>query len=250
MLNCAQSAEGPSVGFGTHITGRTANINKQLRVNERIRVREVRLVDEDGHQAGIVLTRDALDRAKGVGLDLIEVSPTAVPPVCRIMDYGKFKYEQSKREREGQKKSKQVELSAIRIRPNIDDHDLIVKLRNARRFLEEGDKVRVYVMFRSRELSHPERGRRLLERFVEEFLELANVEKTIGMEGRQMSLVLAAKPKAVEKPVKAPKAPSAAAPKTAVAAALEKAAVPDKIAAPEAAVPDVATPEAIVATDA
>jgi translation initiation factor IF-3 len=165
-------------------------------------VREVRLVDEEGRQAGIVQTRDALQRAKDVGLDLIEVAPTAQPPVCRIMDYGKFKYEQSKREREGQKKSKTVELSAIRIRPNIDDHDLLTKLRNGRRFLDDGDKLRIYVMFRSRELSHPERGRKLLERFIAEFGETVVIEKPIGMEGRQMSLVLAPKPKAVVKPEK------------------------------------------------
>jgi len=187
---------------------RLVDINKQLRVNERIRVREVRLIDEEGHQAGIVQTRDALQRARDNGMDLIEVAPNAVPPVCRIMDYGKFKYEQAKREKEAHKKSKQAELALIRVRPNIDDHDLNVKLKNARRFLEEGDKVRVFVVFRSREFTHPEFGRKLLGRFVEELAEVANVEKSIGMEGRQMTLVLVPKPKAaVVKPAKVPVPP-------------------------------------------
>jgi len=179
------------------------DINKQLRVNERIRVREVRLVDEEGHQAGVVQTRDALQRARDNGMDLIEVAPNAVPPVCRIMDYGKFKYEQAKREKEAHKRSKQAELALIRVRPNIDDHDINVKLKNARRFLEDGDKVRVFVVFRSREFTHPEFGRKLLGRFVEELAETANVEKPIGMEGRQMTLVLVPKPKAAPpKPAK------------------------------------------------
>jgi translation initiation factor IF-3 len=178
-------------------------------VNERIRVREIRLIDDEGHQAGIVQTRDALQRAKEVGLDLIEVSPTAVPPVCRIMDYGKFKYDQAKREREAHKKSKQTELALIRCRPNIDDHDYDVKLRNARRLLEEGDKVRIFVIFRSREFTHPEFGRNLLMKFQEALQDIGVVEKTIGMEGRQMSLILGPKPKIVDKPAepKVPKAP-------------------------------------------
>jgi len=172
------------------------NINKQLRVNERIRVREVRLIDEEGHQAGIVQTRDALQRAKDVGFDLIEVAPTAVPPVCRIMDYGKFKYEQAKRDKEASKKSKQQELCLIRVRPNIDDHDFDVKLKNSRRFLEDGDKVRIFVVFRSREFTHPEFGRNLLNRFIQLLADIANVEKPIGMEGKQMSTILSPKPKA------------------------------------------------------
>lgn len=182
------------------------DINKQLRVNERIRVRDVRLIDEEGHQAGIVPTRDALQRAKDMGLDLIEVAPNAVPPVCRIMDYGKFKFEQAKREKDAQKKSKQQELCLIRLRPNIDEHDIDVKLKHARKFLEDGDKVRVFVMFRSREYTHPEFGRHLLQRFVDAFNEIANVEKSIGMEGKQMTLVLSPKPKTT---VKAPKPPGA-----------------------------------------
>lgn len=171
-------------------------------------MREVRLIDEEGRQAGVVQTRDALERARGVEMDLIEVAPTAVPPVCRIMDYGKFKYEQAKREKDAHKKSKQAELALIRLRPNIDDHDLDVKLKHARKFLEDGDKVRIFVVFRSREFTHPEFGRNLLNRFVETLADLANVEKSVSMEGRQMTLVLSPKPKVpVKTSEKAPGAP-------------------------------------------
>jgi len=184
------------------------NINKQLRVNERIRVRDIRLIDENGHQAGIVPTRDALQRAKESGLDLIEVAPNAVPPVCRIMDYGKFKYEQAKREKDAHKKAKQQELCLIRLRPNIDEHDILTKIKHAREFLEEVDKVRIFVMFRSREYTHPEFGRNLLHRFIEALTDIANVEKSVGMEGKQMTTVLSPKPKVVVKPAKPQAAPS------------------------------------------
>ncbi len=157
-------------------------------------MREVRLIDAEGHQAGIVQTRDALQQAKDAGLDLIEVAPTANPPVCRIMDYGRFKYEQAKRDKEAHKRSKQSELCLIRVRPNIDEHDISVKLKNSRKFLEDGDKVRVFVVFRSREFTHPEFGQKLLSRFMHSLEDISNVEKPIGMEGRQMSLVLAPKP--------------------------------------------------------
>lgn len=182
-----------------------ANINKQLRVNDRIRVREVRLIDENSQQLGVVPIREALDKARDAGLDLIEVSPNANPPVCRIIDYGKFKYEQAKKDREASKRASHTELAMIRLRPNIDSHDLEVKLKNTRRHIEEGDKVRVFVMFRSRELSHPEIGRKLLEKMVEDLLDIAIIEKSIGMEGRQMSIMVAPKPKVL--PVKPPKPP-------------------------------------------
>lgn len=188
-----------------------ANINKQFRVNERIRAREVRLIDAEGAQAGIVQFRDALQMAKDAGLDLIEVAPNAVPPVCRIMDYGKFKYEQSKREKEAQKKSKQSELRMIRVRPNIDEHDFATKLKHAHDFLEDGDKVRIFVVFRSREFTHPEFGRNLLNKFVEGLTDVGLVEKSPSMEGRQMTLIVSPKVKVVPKP--APKPATKAAPK-------------------------------------
>lgn len=172
-----------------------------------------------------MLTQDAMKRAMDLGYDLIEVSPTANPPVCRIMDFGKYKFEQAKRDKEASKKSKQTELSLIRVRPNIDDHDFEVKLKNARRFIDSGDKVRIFVVFRSREFSHPEFGRKLLQRFTTELADIANVEKPIGMEGRQMSIILAAKPKvAPPKPPRTPKAPTDK-PKEDVAPATPEAAV-------------------------
>jgi len=172
---------------------RRLHINKELRVNERIRARECRLIDETGAQAGIVNVREALYRARDMGLDLIEVAPTAQPPVCKIMDYGKYKYEQGKREREARKKQHVSEVKGIRLKPDTDEHDFQFKLRHVQRFLEDGDKVKVTVIFRSRELSHPEFARRNLERIVEATAEMAAVEKPAGMEGRTITLILTPK---------------------------------------------------------
>jgi len=163
------------------------------RMNERIRIREVRLIDDEGTQLGIMQTRDALDLARGKGLDLIEVSPTANPPVCRIMDYGKFKYDEAKKKRETQKKSKTTEIKGIRLRPGTGDHDIEFKLRDAQRFLQEGDKVQVTVIFKSREASHPEIGRAQLQRMVEGTSEVAVVEQSPTLEGRRMTMLLAPK---------------------------------------------------------
>ncbi|MCL5104445.1 MAG: translation initiation factor IF-3 [Armatimonadetes bacterium] len=168
-------------------------ILKDLRVNERIRAREVRLIDENGAQVGIIPFRDALQYAKDRGLDLIEVSGNATPPVCRIMDYGKYRYEQGKRERESQKKQKMTELKGIRMRPGTDEHDFQFKLRNAVRFLKAGHKVKVTVIFRSREFTHPEFARDSLNRMAEIVKEegVGTVERTAMMEGRTMTLILA-----------------------------------------------------------
>jgi len=163
------------------------------RMNERIRIREVRLIDDEGTQLGIMQTRDALDLARGKGLDLIEVSPTANPPVCRIMDYGKFKYDEAKKKRETQKKSKTTEIKGIRLRPGTGDHDIEFKLRDAQRFLQEGDKVQVTIIFKSREASHPEIGRAQLQRMVEGTSEVAVVEQNPTLEGRRMTMLLAPK---------------------------------------------------------
>ena len=149
------------------------------------------MIDENGAQVGIVPTRDALAMAREQALDLIEVAPNAVPPVCRIMDYGKYKYEQAKREREARKKHKQADLRLIRVRPMIDDHDFEVKRKLVRKFLQEGDKVKVNVFFRSREMSHPEFAQRLLDRFIQSAQDLSHVEKPASMEGRMMSIILA-----------------------------------------------------------
>lgn len=163
------------------------------RMNERIRVREVRLIDEEGSQLGIMPTREALDLARSKGLDLIEVSPTANPPVCRIMDYGRFKYSESKKKKEAAKKSKTTEIKGIRLRPGTDEHDLMFKLRDAQRFLEEGDKVQVTVIFKSREASHPEIGRAQLQRLAEGTSDVAVVEQSPTLEGRRMTMLLSPK---------------------------------------------------------
>lgn len=187
--------------MGSSNTGGRSSINKEFRVNEQIlrfhrdypRVRDVRLIDEEGEQRGIVDVRTALSMAKEQGLDLIEVAPQAVPPVCRIMDYGKYKYEQAKRDKDAHKKQKGGDVKGVWLRPQTDDHDLEFKLKNALKFLEEGDKVRVVVRFRSREITHPEFGRRLLERVAELSAGVAAVEKPPAMEGRMMTMILAPK---------------------------------------------------------
>ena len=164
-----------------------------LRINEEIRVREVRVTTAEGEQLGIMQVRDALQMAMEQNLDLVEVAPTARPPVCRIMDYGKFKYEQQKRDKEAKKKQKIVTIKEVKLRPNIEDHDFDVKKKNALRFLEDGDKVKVTIMFRGRELSHPELGRVLLVRMAKELADIANVEREPKLEGKNMSMILNAK---------------------------------------------------------
>ncbi len=164
-----------------------------LRINEEIRVREVRVTTAEGEQLGIMQVRDALQMAMEQNLDLVEVAPTARPPVCRIMDYGKFKYEQQKRDKEAKKKQKIVTIKEVKLRPNIEDHDFDVKKKNALRFLEDGDKVKVTIMFRGRELSHPELGRVLLVRMAKELADIANVEREPKLEGKNMIMILNAK---------------------------------------------------------
>lgn len=153
----------------------------------------MRLIDDAGAQVGIVSFREALEHAKGRGLDLIEVAPTANPPVCRIMDYGKYKYEQGKRDREAVKKQRMTEIKGIRMRPGIDDHDFQFKLRNALKFLKAGHKVKVTVIFRSREFTHPEFALNALNRMAEIAKEdgVGTVEKAASMEGRTMTMILA-----------------------------------------------------------
>jgi translation initiation factor IF-3 len=166
------------------------------RINERIRIPEIRCIDDEGKQLGIMPTREALALAREKGLDLIEIAPTAQPPVCRIMDYGKHKYEEQKKKREAQKKSKTVEIKGVRLRPMTDDHDFDVKLRDTQRFLQEGDKVLVTVIFKSREASHPEFGRAQLQKLAEATSNLAVVERFPSMEGRRMTMLLSPKPAA------------------------------------------------------
>jgi translation initiation factor IF-3 len=157
------------------------------------RVRDVRLIDENGEQKGVLNVREALDMARERGLDLIEVAPMAQPPVCRIMDYGKYKYDQSKKDKEAHKKQKGGDVKGVWLRPGTDDHDFDFKLKNAIRFLKEGDKVKIVVRFRAREITHPEFARKLLDRMIEASNEVATVEKAPAMEGRTMTLILAPK---------------------------------------------------------
>lgn len=164
-----------------------------LRINEEIRAREVRVVSHTGEQLGILATREALRLAAEQHLDLVEVAPMAKPPVCRIMDFGKFKYEQQKREKEAKKKQKVVTVKEVKLRPNIEDHDFNVKLKNAQRFLQDGDKVKVTIMFRGRELSHPELGRQVLVKMANELKDMVIVEREPKLEGKNMIMILAAK---------------------------------------------------------
>lgn len=187
----------PRFLFGTVFTyygWRWRHISKDLRINDEIRVREVRLVGESGEQLGIYPIKDALREGMEKGLDLVEVAPNAKPPVCRLMDYGKYRYEQSKRERESRKKQKIITVKEVKIRPKIDDHDLEFKTKNAERFLKEGDKVKVTVMFRGREITRPALGKALCERMAELLKDTANVEKEAKLEGRNMIMILAPKP--------------------------------------------------------
>lgn len=164
-------------------------------MNERIRAREVRLIDENGVQMGVMPTREALRVARERDLDLIEVAPNAEPPVCRIMDYGKHKYLQAKRERGAHRHSKATEVRLLRLKPQISDHDLEIKLRKLRELIgEEGSKVRVNLRFRGREMTHPELGTRLLERIAEELASIASVEMAPRMEGRMMNMMLVPRP--------------------------------------------------------
>jgi translation initiation factor IF-3 len=158
-----------------------------------IRIREVRLIDEKGEQVGVVPTEEALSRAQKAQLDLVEVSPRARPPVCKIMDYGKFKYDQRKKEQQ-QNTRKQAQLKELRVRPKTSDHDLGVKLRKARGFLEEGHKVLFNVFFRGRERSHTDLGRYLLERIAEDLDDIAKVERMPAMDGRRMTMMLLPRP--------------------------------------------------------
>jgi len=151
----------------------------------------VRLVGADGEMIGVVHIRDALRAAEEAGLDLVEVSPNAEPPVCKILDYGKYKYELQKKKNEARKKQKVIDVKEIKLRPNIDDNDYQVKLRNARRFIEEGDKVKVTMRFRGREMAHQELGMDVLVRVRDELEALAKVEQMPKVEGRQMIMVLA-----------------------------------------------------------
>ncbi|WP_115217808.1 translation initiation factor IF-3 [Suttonella indologenes] len=165
----------------------------ETRVNEEIRESEVRLIDADGEQRGVVSIEEALDAAYEQDLDLVEVAASAKPVVCRIMDYGKYRFEQQKKQQEARKNQKRIQVKEVKFRPGTDEGDYQVKLRNLTRFLESGDKAKVTVRFRGREMAHQDLGRDLLSRIEADLSEVGTVEQKVGMEGRQMVMVLAPK---------------------------------------------------------
>ena len=160
------------------------------RVNEEIRVREVQLIDASGHNHGPTPIQAALDAAQAAGLDLVEIAPNSAPPVCKLLDYGKYKFQAQKKAAEARKKQKVVEVKEIKLRPMIDDHDYQVKMRSMERFFEEGDKVKVTLRFRGREMAHQELGTRLLNRVKDDTTKMAKIESEPRMEGRQMVMIL------------------------------------------------------------
>jgi translation initiation factor IF-3 len=169
--------------------------NDRARINHQITIPEVRLIDADGEQVGIVSTKEALRAAEESGLDLVEISPTAKPPVCRIMDYGKYLFEVSKKQAEAKKKQKQIQVKELKFRPTTEEGDYQVKLRNLIRFLEHGDKVKITLRFRGREVAHQDLGMKILERLQQDTAEFGVVEQQAKREGRQLLMVLSPKKK-------------------------------------------------------
>ncbi len=178
---------------------RQAQRGPQIRINQRIRVPEIRVIGEDGEMLGIMQTHEALRRAQERGLDLVEVNPKADPPVCKILDFGKYKYDEKKKAREAKRKQAVVDIKEIKLRPKTDDHDLDFKTRAARRFMEAGHKVKFTVRFRGREITHPEKAHEQLDWIVQQCDEIANVEVRPIMEQRTMTLLMAPKPALLQK---------------------------------------------------
>lgn len=176
------------------------NQNKdEHRINERIRIPQVRLIGAQGEQVGVVATQQALQMARDVGLDLVEISPTSNPPVCKILDYGKFKYEKKKKEQESKKKQVVVKVKEIQLRPNTDTHDLDYKFRAVRSFLEEGDKAKITMMFRGREVVYVDAGQKTMAKLVDQMKDIAMVEAPPKLEGKKLILILAPSPTAKKK---------------------------------------------------
>jgi len=174
-------------------------IARDQRTDRRIRAREVRVVGPAGEQLGILPTDQALARAQEAGLNLVEVNPMAKPPVCKIMDYGRFKYEEKKRANEAKKKQVVVKVKEVKLRPKTEDHDYDTKVRHVREFIEEGNKAKVTIMFRGREITHREQGQRLLDEVFQDVKEIAIIEQAARMEGRQMFMIIAPNPKVAQR---------------------------------------------------
>ncbi len=176
--------------FFMGMEGRTIS---DLFINEQIRDREVRVIGENGEQLGVMPTRDALRLAEEAGVDLVKIAPTAKPPVCKIVDYGKFKYEQTRKEKEAKKKQKTVEIKEIRLSPNIDTNDLNTKVNAARKFISKGDRVKITLRFRGREMAHMNNSKHILDDFAQALSDIAVVDKAPKVEGRSMTMFLAEK---------------------------------------------------------
>ena len=162
-------------------------------INEQIRDREIRLIGQNGEQLGIMSARDAYLKAQEAGLDLVKIAPTAKPPVCKIIDYGKYRYEQARKEKEAKKKQKTIEVKEVRLSPNIDSNDLNTKIASARKFIEKGNKVKVTLRFRGREMAHVQSSRHILDEFAKALEDIALVDKPAKMEGRSMAMFLTEK---------------------------------------------------------
>ena len=167
---------------------------QQVQINEEIRDKEVRVIGSDGGQLGIMSASEALDKAAGANLDLVKIAPQAVPPVCKIMDYGKYRFEQQKREKEAKKNQRTFDIKEVRLSLGIDTHDFDTKVKQAAKFVQGGDKVKATIRFKGRELGHPEHGLEIMRKFAEALAEVAVVEKPAKLEGRSMMMFLAAKP--------------------------------------------------------
>jgi translation initiation factor IF-3 len=181
-------------GPDQEVTAISQTRTPENRVNERIRVPQVRVIGDDGEQIGVLSTREALEMARAKGLDLVEVAPNVRPPVCRILDYGKYKYEQNRRARKAKKKQHQMQLKEVKMRPKIEEHDYGFKVQHAREFLTDRDKVKLTVMFRGREMAHPELGHRLIQKVIAALDDIASVESSPRSEGRTLTAVLAPRP--------------------------------------------------------
>jgi translation initiation factor IF-3 len=166
---------------------------QRVRINEQIKVSEVRLIGPDSQQIGVMPIKEALAYAAEAHLDLVEVAPQATPPVCRVMDYGKFKYQQSKKQQEARRRQTTIQVKEIKVRPKIEEHDMDFKLRNTRRFLAEGDKVKISVIFRGREIAHTDRGFKLLAQMTEALADVGTVEQNPRLEGRNLSMIVTPK---------------------------------------------------------
>lgn len=175
------------------ILWRCFNIKQELPINGQIREKEVQLIGAKGEKVGVISTKEALEKAMEENLDLVLVAPNGNPPVCKIMNYGKYKFEQSKKEKEAKKKQKTLELKELRVTPNIEEHDFEFKAKNARKFLEDGNKVKITVRFRGREVNNSKAGEIVLKKFIEKLEDIANVEKQPKLEGRNMFTILAKK---------------------------------------------------------